>query len=61
HPSQSLREFKNGSVELKMNLSSLGEVQRWVLSWGGDAKVLQPPELADAVRQAAKAILNPAE
>jgi predicted DNA-binding transcriptional regulator YafY len=61
HPSQSLREFKNGSVELKMSLSSLGEVQRWVLSWGGDAKVLQPQELADAVRQAAKAILNPAD
>jgi predicted DNA-binding transcriptional regulator YafY len=35
-------------------------VKRWVLSWGGDAKVLQPPELADAVRQAAAAILNPA-
>ncbi len=61
HPSQSLREFKNGTVELKMNLSSLGEVERWVLSWGGDARVLQPPELADAVRQAAAAILNPVD
>ena len=61
HPSQSLREFKHGGVELKLKLSSLGEVQRWVLSWGGDAKVLQPPELAESVRQAAKAILNPAD
>jgi proteasome accessory factor B len=61
HPSQTLREFKNGGVELKMKLSSLGEVQRWVLSWGGDAKVLQPRELAEAVRQAAAAILNPTE
>ena len=59
HPSQSLREFKNGGVELTMRLSSLGEVQRWVLSWGGDAKVLQPPELAESVRQAAAAILHP--
>jgi len=59
HPSQSLRDFKNGAVELRMKLSSLGEVQRWVLSWGGDARVLQPPELAEAVRQEAKAILNP--
>src|ERR1039457_5840078 len=41
HPSQSLREFKYGGVELKMRLSSLREVQRWGLSWGGDAKVLQ--------------------
>jgi proteasome accessory factor B len=61
HASQQLREFKNGGVELKLKLSSLSEVQRWVLSWGGDAKVLQPPELADAVRQAASAILNPAD
>jgi proteasome accessory factor B len=60
HESQSLREFKNGAVELRMKLSSLGEVQRWVLSWGGDAKVLQPPELVKAVRQAAAAILHPA-
>jgi predicted DNA-binding transcriptional regulator YafY len=42
-----------------MKLSSLAEVQRWVLSWGGDAKVLRPRELAEAVRHAAAAILNP--
>ncbi len=58
HESQSLRDLKGGGVELKMKLSSLAEVQRWVLSWGGDAQVLQPPELADSVRQAAAAILN---
>ena len=61
HPSQSLQDLKDGGVELAMNLSSLGEVQRWVLSWGGDARVLQPPELVESVRQAARAILNPAE
>jgi len=61
HESQTLREFKDGAVELRMKLSSLGEVQRWVLSWGGEAKVLQPPELAEAVQRAAAAILHPAE
>jgi proteasome accessory factor B len=59
HESQVLREFKDGSLELRMKLSSLSEIQRWVLSWGGDAKVLQPPELAESVRQAAEAILRP--
>jgi proteasome accessory factor B len=59
HESQSLRELKDGAVELTLKLSSLSEVQRWVLSWGGDARVLQPPELVDAVRQSASAILNP--
>jgi predicted DNA-binding transcriptional regulator YafY len=59
HESQSLRELKDGAVELTLKLSSLSEVQRWVLSWGGDARVLQPPELVDSVRQSASAILNP--
>ena len=58
HESQELRELKGGGVELRLNLSSLMEIQRWVLSWGGDAKVLQPRELAAAVRQAAENILR---
>ena len=59
HASQQLRELKGGGVELKMKLSSLAEVERWVLSWGGDAIVLRPRELAEAVRQAAQKILKP--
>jgi proteasome accessory factor B len=58
HPSQALRELKDGGVELAMKLSSLGEVERWVLSWGGEAKVLKPRELAGSVRAAAKRILQ---
>ena len=57
HESQELRELKSGAVELRLKLSSLKEIERWVLSWGGDAKVLQPRELADAIRQAAEKIL----
>lgn len=59
HESQKLRELADGAVELRLKLSSLSEVQRWVMSWGGDARVLQPPELVASVRQAAAAILNP--
>jgi len=58
HQSQQLRELKGGEVELKLKLSSLAEIERWVLSWGGDAKVLKPSELAEAVRQSAEAILK---
>lgn len=58
HESQRLEELKNGGVELRLNLSSLVEIQRWVLGWGGDAEVLQPPELAASVRQAAQKILR---
>ena len=57
HPSQELRDLKNGGAELTLKLSSLAEVERWVLSWGGDAKILKPRELAESVRTAAQKIL----
>jgi predicted DNA-binding transcriptional regulator YafY len=59
HPSLQLRELKGGGVELKLKLSSLAEIERWVLSWGGDAKVLKPRELAEAIRAAAQKMLRP--
>lgn len=60
HPSQQLRDLKGGGAELRMQLSSLAEVQRWVLSWGGEAVVLKPRELAEAVKGSAKLILQTA-
>ncbi|MEI9960753.1 MAG: WYL domain-containing protein [Limisphaerales bacterium] len=60
HESQELRELKGGGVELKMKLSSLVEIERWILSWGGDVKVLKPRELIEAVQQSAKKILQSA-
>jgi proteasome accessory factor B len=64
HPSQQLRELAEGGAELSLTLSSLVEIQRWVLSWGGNAVVLGPPELVASVRTAAQKILatqpNPA-
>ncbi|MFN3407767.1 MAG: helix-turn-helix transcriptional regulator [Limisphaerales bacterium] len=58
HDSQELRELKGGAVELRLRLSSLIEIERWVLSWGGRARVVRPPELAAAVRRAARAMLK---
>ena len=58
HASQQLRELRNGGLELRMRLSGLLEVERWVLSWGGNAVVVQPLELARAVKQAAEKILR---
>jgi predicted DNA-binding transcriptional regulator YafY len=58
HESQQLRELKNGDVELSLRLSSLMEIQRWVLSWGGDVQVLKPRELATSVQQSAQEILR---
>jgi predicted DNA-binding transcriptional regulator YafY len=58
HESQQLRELKGGGVELKLKLSSLAEIERWILSWGGDAKVLKPRELVEAVKVSAERILQ---
>jgi predicted DNA-binding transcriptional regulator YafY len=57
HPSQKLRELKDGGVQLELTLSSLVEVERWILSWGGSAKVLEPAELAANVKAAGKRIV----
>lgn len=51
HPSQLLKELPDGGVELRMSLSSLVEVQRWILSWGGDATVLEPATLRKQLRE----------
>jgi proteasome accessory factor B len=58
HESQELRERKDGGVELSLKLSGLSEVERWILSWGGEAVVLQPKELVAAVKRSAEKILH---
>lgn len=58
HESQQIRELKDGRVELTMKLTSLVEVERWILSWGGHAVVVTPKELAENVRKAAQRILK---
>lgn len=54
HPSQKLEELPDGGVELRLRLGSLVEVERWILGWGGRARVLAPAELVASVRAAAE-------
>jgi proteasome accessory factor B len=56
HPSQQLTELKDG-VELRLRLSGLIEVQRWIMGWGGNVKVIAPKELLTSVRAAAQKLL----
>jgi proteasome accessory factor B len=58
HESQQLRELKGGAVQLAFKLSSLVEIARWILSWGGDARAIRPKELVAAVRRSARQILR---
>lgn len=56
HDSQKFREAKDGSATLELELASLEEIQRWVLSWGSHVRVLAPDELRERVRKEAEAI-----
>ena len=59
HSSQKMEPAGEGSSELSMEVAVNVELERWVLGWGGDAIVLKPPELAEAVKKAARKILRP--
>jgi proteasome accessory factor B len=61
HDSQEMIELKDGGVELRLKLSSLQEIERWVLGWGGNAVVLKPAELVEMVRKSAEKILKSEE
>ncbi len=50
HASQKIKPLPGGGVEMRMELGSLEEVERWILSWGKRAKVIEPPELVERIR-----------
>src|SRR3954470_2484019 len=56
HESQRVREQKDGSIILQLELGGLQEIERWVLSWGKHARVLAPKELTTRLREEATAI-----
>lgn len=60
HPSEKIKSVKkdNSVIELSLELGDLREITRWVLSWGGEAKVLAPGELKAAVEKEAQRILK---
>jgi predicted DNA-binding transcriptional regulator YafY len=47
---QRLASNPDGSVTVTANVAGVTEAMRWVLSWGGAAEALSPPELRDATR-----------
>ncbi len=52
HPSQKIKQLRNGEIELALQLDSLEEIERWILSWGTHARLLEPRALIDRVRTA---------
>jgi predicted DNA-binding transcriptional regulator YafY len=46
---QRIKENEDGSIILEMTTSGHWEIARWVLTWGGEAEVLEPKALREMV------------
>lgn len=51
HPSQRTEQQIDGSLVVRLTLTSLEDIRRWVLGWGGQAEALEPAELRETVKQ----------
>ncbi|CAN5793898.1 WYL domain-containing protein [soil metagenome] len=49
HPSQELDEQPDGSLIWRGQVAGMREIRIWILGWGSEAEVLEPPELRTAV------------
>lgn len=58
HPSQKIQELSDGGLELTLQLSSLHEIEPWVLSWGEHVQILGPAEFKKRVTARLKAALG---
>ncbi len=56
HESQELRNLPDGGLELTLRLGALPEIERWVLTWGSQAEVIEPKELRQRLRAAVEAL-----
>ena len=51
HPSQKISQQEDGSVLLELRVNHTIELKRWLLSWGKDARVLEPHAFRAGVQQ----------
>ena len=49
HASQKLKDLPGGRLRFEVEVAHLDDIWPWVLSWGKEANVLRPKELADIV------------
>jgi len=49
-PNQKVEELRKGRIRLTFSTSSEPELIAWVLSWGGEAKVIKPDWLVEKVK-----------
>ena len=58
HPSQQIQELAGGQLEFELTVSSLHEIEPWVLSWGEHGKVIAPSTLRKRVYAIARSCVD---
>lgn len=58
HATQKLQNIAGGGVRLTMTVGNLNPVVSWVLEWGRRARVVEPEELVERVREELKGALE---
>ena len=58
HETQEMYQNENGTVYLSFRSNQIQETLYWILHFGSAVKVLNPPELAEKVRQEARKIIE---
>lgn len=58
HSTQTEVPLEDGGIEIQMKLIPTLELERWLLGWGRHATVLEPIDLAEAVRKHAREMLS---
>ncbi len=56
HPNEEISTKKDGSIIYRVSVSGIEEISRWILGFGGEAKVINPPVLVEKIRIAANDI-----
>lgn len=51
-------ELTGAGYEVTLKVRGAADLLPWVLSWGAQASVLEPPELAELVRREAQTMLG---
>jgi predicted DNA-binding transcriptional regulator YafY len=58
HPSQKIKQNKDGSITATFTVSGTNEIKYWLLSYGQHAKVKEPQSLRDEIKKDLTATLK---
>ena len=58
HENQKMESLDDGAIIFELEVAGIEEIKHWIMSWGGNARVLEPEILQDEIRAEALAMLG---